>query len=117
MAVNPLQPAVPYSISASNETADHSKQREDRQKLKDEGKPKVKSSLKPEFASEGQEDNKKLEPDAIELTSQIIDSHKVIELLSHRPKYQRSPKNCFRSQKISPEKSQISDVKKINNSY
>lgn len=116
MAVNPLQPAVPYSVSASNETADHSKQKEERQKLKDQSQFKSKVELKSSKPSD-EHDEPKPEPEAIELTSQIIDSCKVIELLSHRPKYLKSPKNCFQTLKSPREKSQISDIKKINKSY
>ena len=116
MAVTPLQPTVPYSVSASNETEDHSKQREDQKNLKEENKFKAKIALKSSKSSDENTDPKP-EPEAIELTSQIIDSHKVIELLSHRPKYRKSPKNCFKPLKSPQEKSQISDIKKINKSY
>ena len=117
MAVNSLQPTVPYTITASNETADHSRQRQQESDVKNKAAFKSKPNIKTEKNIEDADEKKDSDPEATELNSQIIDSQKVIELLSHRPKYQRSVQNLFKKKKIMEEKSQFSDVKKINKSY
>lgn len=118
MAVNPLNPAVSYSINASNETADNSKQRRDNtlDKKQQRSRPKPAATELTSAASEsGQEAPK--DSSASELTSQIIDSETVIELLAHRPKLKRSVQNCFITLKKSEQKSQIADVKKLNKAF
>lgn len=117
MAVNSLQPALPYTVTASNETADHSKSRDEKKENQNKNKLGPQGAPKLEVISPKTEDEKPTEKEAIELTGQIIDSSKVIELLSHRPKYQRSPRNCFKDKRNSKEKSQLSDVKTINKSF
>jgi hypothetical protein len=118
MAVNPLNPAIPYSINASNETSDNSRQRQEensaRKNLKD--RPKInrtETSSSPSTSSD--ESSNGLQN--TELTSQIVDSGTVIELLAHRPKLKRSVRNCFSTKKLHREKSQITDVKKFNKAF
>jgi len=118
MAVNPLSPTIPYSVTASNETSDNSRQRQE--KNTEDNDPKLKIKLVQERS--GQDS---LEPDskqsivfeASELASQIVDSFKVIELLSHRPKLKKSVLNCFSKSKTSFENSQITDIKKYNKAF
>ena len=118
MAVNPLQPAMAYSINASNETSDNTRQRQEKNSTKEDPSnrsknEKLKSGSNPdETATDVPEDKV-----ALELVSQIVDSHKVIELLAHRPKYKRSAKNCFSNKSSGRENSQFSDVKKINKAF
>lgn len=117
MAVNPLQSTVPYSISASNETADHSRQREEKPSNKNTPVKTNKPITNSPMSAQETSNAKSSDREAIELTSQIIDSQKVIELLSHRPKYKKSPKNSFKLQKSENQNSQLSDVKTLNKSY
>jgi hypothetical protein len=117
MAVNPLQSTVPYSISASNETADHSRQREEKNPNKNNPTKPTKTVPNPLELAQKNIERPPIEKEALELTSQIIDSQKVIELLSHRPKYKKLPKNCFKIQKSESPDSQLSDVKTLNKSY
>lgn len=118
MAVNPLNAAVPYSINASNETSDNSRQRQEdnsaRKNLK--AKLKVNHQETPQ-GSQTQSDESSHDFQNTDLTSQIVDSGTVIELLAHRPKLKRSVRNCFSNKKIHQEKSQITDVKKLNKTF
>lgn len=118
MAVNPLNPAVSYSINASNETADNSKQRRDNNldKKQQRSRPKP-TTTELNLASSEPAPEAPKETEASELTSQIIDSETVIELLAHRPKLKRSVQNCFITPKKSEQKSQITDVKKLNKAF
>lgn len=119
MPVNPLNPAVPYSITASNETADQTRQRNENKSRKDQSSSKPKLALtdsNEKKSSESSNDNPQ-EREALELRSQIIDSEKVIELLAHRPKYKISPKKLFSEQKNDTETSQNTDIKKFNKAF
>lgn len=118
MAVNPLQPAMPYSINASNETSDSPRQRQEKNSSKEESSNRPKNE-KLKSVGNLDENSQEVPQDklALELVSQIVDSHKVIELLAHRPKYKRSAKNCFSNKPTSAENSQFPDVKKINKAF
>jgi hypothetical protein len=118
MAVNPLQPAMPYSINASNETSDNTRQRQEKNSSKEDSSNRSKHE-KLKSVGNIDENSQDIPQDklALELVSQIIDSHKVIELLAHRPKYKKSAKNCFLNRSSIEENSQIPDVKKINKAF
>ncbi len=118
MAVNPLNPAMPYSINASNETLDNARQHQEKNSNKKETKLKSKLEIsKNNQNSIETPQNTITEPEATELISQIIDSSKVIELLSHRPKFKKSVRNCFLNKPNASENSQIPDVKKFNKAF
>ena len=119
MAVNPLNPTAPYSIGASNEASDNARQREEQKKSKEKSTFKDKNNNQNSSNTTSTEtaQNQPLEKEALELTSQIIDSEKVIELLSHRPKYKISPKNLFLDRKKENQNSQNPDIKKINKAF
>ncbi len=117
MAVNPLQPAVSYSIGASNEASDNPRQRQEKLPLKEDSRFKQKATEPPTKNTTDSEETNTQDKEAIELTGQIIDSQTVVQLLSHRPKYQRSPKNCFKIKKSSQPNSQSSDIPKLNKAY
>lgn len=119
MAVNPLNPTMPYSINASNEASDNnSRQRQEKNPSKEMLRQKTNESNPSTSHNFGEQPQTlPVEPNAEELTSQIIDSGKVIELLSHRPKLKKSVRNCFSSSKNSSDKSQIPDIKKFNKAF
>jgi len=118
MAVNPLNPAIPYSINASNETSDNSRQRQEDNSAKKNSKARLKISRAEASSSpSNSSDEPSNEFQNTELTSQIVDSGTVIELLAHRPKLKRSVRNCFSTKKLHQEKSQITDVKKFNKAF
>ena len=115
MAVNPLTPVVNYQLKQSRETSEENNRNNARQenlgkqnKNKD-GRPEEKFKLK-----KSTEEAENLE--ALELTSQIIDSSKVVELLSHQPKPQQLRKKNLYCSKKTDVQSQKADVKRLNKS-
>ena len=119
MPVNTLNPTAPYSIAASNETGEQTRQRNQNKSSKEKASTNIrlnKTTQEDKKFSESLE-HPTADKEALELTSQIVDSQTVIELLAHRPKYKISPKKLFSASKTESEISQNTDIKKLNKAF
>ena len=116
MAVNPLNPVTNFQLKQATETSDEDRRRQKKSDITTKKENSNGKNQKEKFTIAGLDDlNSEREP--LELTSQIIDSSKVIELLAHRPKVQANKQLAFAAQppsKKSSEVSQIPDIKKLN---
>ncbi|NQW45828.1 MAG: hypothetical protein HQ462_10550 [Deltaproteobacteria bacterium] len=118
MAVNPLQPTIPFTLTPSIQNAERSQQRKEEKEKKEDSFLKSKiTPTKSNLESAETIVALPLEKQALELTGQIIDSQTVIELLAHRPKLKRSARNCFNTQSELKKNSQFPDVKKFNKAF
>lgn len=100
MNIKPIPVIQPYSVGSANEKQDEERRRE---KQKFDGKrPKNNQTLKsPDPKSTSNDPNKEttdangLNPE-VDLTRQLLDSEKVVEMLSHRNQKQgRAPQGAF----------------------
>ena len=114
MAVDSINRVQPYQISQSSETNDEERRREkdggDTSKKRRRDKQGEKKFPAPQVVKD------EASPVTTELSSQLVDSEKVIELLSHAPKLLPSKNySTFKSvKKTIPENTDNLPLKKLN---
>ena len=116
MPINPVQRTQNYQVDPSAESNEEERRREEKHGTKQASKNSIQAPKTAVAKPEMKHSQPDLAPPT-DLTSQIIDSEKVIELINHKPPTQLAKQQAFKTRQNEKPKAAITDQKKVNKAF